>query len=50
MIPVVNPDRIMVLFFKAAATTGTKGGEQIAEVEVIKKVSVSTRKSLQKIA
>jgi hypothetical protein len=49
MIPVVNPDRIMVLFFKAAATTGTKGGEQIAEVEVIKKVSVSTRKLINGI-
>lgn len=40
----------MVLFFNAEATTGTKGGEQIADTDVIKKVSVSILNNRQKMA
>ncbi len=49
MMPVVNPDRITALFLRAPATTGTKGGEQMAEVEVMIKVSVSMFLSFRKI-
>ena len=49
MIPVVSPDKITIRFPRAAATTGTKGGEQMAEAEVIINVSVSILKILQKI-
>ena len=46
----VRPDKIICLFFNAWATTGTKGGEQMADMDVIIKVSVSILKILQKIA
>ncbi len=37
----------MSLFFRAAATGGTKGGEHIAAADTIRKVSVSILKNLQ---
>jgi hypothetical protein len=50
MSPVVKPDSSIPLVFNDIATIGTKGGEHIAAVDVIKKVSVSILKDLQKIA
>ncbi len=49
MIPVVSPEMITSLFLRLLATTGIKGGEQIADVDVIINVSVSIVKSLQRI-
>jgi hypothetical protein len=50
IIPVVRPERIIRRFFKAPATTGTKGGEQMADTDVIINVSVSILKIQQKSA
>ena len=50
IIPVVRPERTTSLFFRALATKGTKGGEQIADVEVIINVSVSILNALQRRA
>ncbi len=44
--PVIIPDNITALFFKLVAASGTKGGENIAETEVIIIVSTSILKSM----
>jgi hypothetical protein len=50
MMPVVIPDRRMRRLLSASATGGTKGGEQMADTEVMMKVSTSTLSSRQSSA